>query len=171
MHWIIAAFFVPVPLFHVWLHALLPAWRRAPVLIYVFFVAAWAGAAAILPVVDRVSPIAFVPSAGLQLISSVFMLIGLSMVCLSLITLGPVRFFVLSVLKPEGAPATRVTSGIFRFVSHPSYLGILMISFFNFVGSGKLYLAGIFAYFLITLPIVILFEERELAARLSSIRM
>ena len=136
-----------------------------PLLLYVCFVAVWAGATAVLPVVDRISPIVFVPSTGLQQVSLFFMLIGLLMVCLSVITLGPIRFFVLSVLKPEMTLNTRVTSGIFRFISHPSYLGILMIAFFNFVGSGRLYLAGIFAYFLITLPIVILFEERELAGR------
>ncbi len=85
---------------------------------------------------------------------------------LSLFTLGPKRFFVWAVLRPQEVMQKYIASGIFKFIPHPSYTGILLILFGIFILSGRTYLAGAFIFAVSFFPTAIYFEEKELHERL-----
>ena len=162
---IIAALVLPVPFFHLWLHALLPFWRRSPLALYVFGLALWIGAFKFLPAIALFSPAAFEPTPAIRYLGTALMIIGFLFAAWSLATLGPVRFFVWAVLRPLAAPRVRVSRGPFSFVPHPAYLGYVVVALGNLLHSGRLYLAGVLAILLFLTPLVIWLEEHELEER------
>jgi len=165
MHWIIAAIIAPVPLFHLWLHALLPFWRKRPLLIYFVALCAWIAIFAYFSWLSPRSEYLFVPSQNYELGGYALMAIGACAVLSSVFTLGPKRFFVWAVLKPDSAPHTRLTKGIFHFIPHPAYIGHLIISIGNFLSRGQFYLLYLIILLAILFPIVIVLEEEELRKR------
>lgn len=167
-HEIIAAIILPVPVFHLWLHALLPTWRKHPFVLYLFGLALWVGAFYLIPVLDGISPQAFNPTNTSTIIGAGLIVVGFLAALWSLLTLGPIRFFVWAALRPSPALAVRIISGPFRFLPHPAYLGYVVVALGNLLWTGKLYLAGILTFLIILTPLVIWFEEHELAARIKS---
>lgn len=165
---IIAAIILPIPFFHLWLHALLPLWRRRPFGLYLFGLALWIAAFKLTPILDLASPIAFMPGDGWRTFGTILVIIGFAFAAWSLLTLGPLRFFVWAVLRPGAASKIRITSGPFSFLAHPAYIGYLIVAVGNLISSGKLYLVGIFALLMLLTPVVIWLEEHELGERLET---
>lgn len=165
MSWVIAALLLPIPLFHLWFHALLSWWRRKPELLYLFGLLLWLAALWITPVIDRISPAAFMPTEEGRLLGKLLMIAGLLLPLGSLLTLGPRRFLVWEALRPQPGPAARLKLGFFRFFPHPAYLGYLVIALGNFLSSGKLYLVSVLILLLFFLPVVIWLEEEEMKKR------
>ncbi|MBI4994590.1 hypothetical protein HZC21_03015 [Candidatus Peregrinibacteria bacterium] len=166
MSWIIAAIIVPIPFFHFWLHALLSFWKKKPFAFYAFSLFVWIGAFLFFKPIDAVSPIFFAPSDILITTGFVLIAIGTIFFLSSVITLGPKRFFVWAALRPQSISQIRLVSGLFKFIPHPAYIGYLLVALGNCLLSGKLYLALVFIFLFITTPIMIYFEEKELAARI-----
>lgn len=167
-HELIAAIILPVPVFHLWLHALLPMWRKHPFVLYLWGLALWIGAFYLIPVLDGISPQAFRPTDVSTVVGAALIIVGFAAALWSLLTLGPIRFFVWAVLRPSPALAVRIIRGPFRFLPHPAYLGYLAVALGNLLWIGKLYLAGILVFLVILTPLAIWFEEHELAARIKS---
>lgn len=165
MSWIITAIIVPVPFFHLWLHALHSFWKKQPPLFYIFSVFMWIGTFLFFKPVDAISPILFTPSDILIAFGFILMAIGALLVLSSIIALGPKRFFVWAVFHPESVPQVRITRGLFKFIPHPAYIGYLLVALGNCLLSGKLYVALVAIFLFALTPIMIYFEEKELSAR------
>lgn len=166
MSWIITAIIVPVPLFHLWLHALHSFWKKQPFLFYIFSFLMWIGTFLFFKPIDAISPIFFAPSDTFITSGFIVMAIGTLLVLSSIITLGPKRFFVWAVFYPESVQQIRLIRGPFKFIPHPAYIGYLLVALGNFLLSGKLYLALVFIFLFALTPIMIYFEEKELSARI-----
>ncbi|MBI2639139.1 hypothetical protein HYW83_06145 [Candidatus Peregrinibacteria bacterium] len=166
LHWIIAAVIAPIPLFHLWLHALLPFWRKRPLLIYFVSIFVWAAALAYFYWLNLRSEYIFEFNAVWRIILGyLLMAIGTVGIFASIITLGPKRFFVWAVLKPHSVSAARIEKGPFRFIPHPAYIGYLFVAVGSFMSRGQFYLLYLVIYLFILTPIVIYFEEEELRRR------
>ncbi len=165
---IIAALLLPIPVLHLWLHALLPAWRRQPLSFYVFCLLLWAGAFFLVPKIEQVSPIAFVPGAALQNVALAVIGLGVLLMLASLLTLGFRRFFLWGVLHPAEFPVLKPSNFIFILLPHPAYFGYILVAVGNVLTSGKFYTIGILALLLILLPLVIWLEEEELKSRIKN---
>ena len=163
----IAAIMIPIPIAHLWLHALLPFWKKYPRLFYVvagifLFFSLW-----LVPGMARFSPYLFRPTPFHTILGWGAMISGLILILSSFFTLGPKRFLVWAVLRPDSVPPRRIQTGPFQFIPHPAYLGYLLIALGNLLTGGKSYLAGILFYTILTLPLIIWFEEHELKERTS----
>lgn len=165
---IIAALILPIPFFHLWLHGLLPLWRRRPLLLYLFGVALWVGAFTMVPIVEGLSPQAFDPAPWVQSLGGALIIIGFLFAAWSLATLGPTRFFVWAVIRPGIVEKIRIAAGPFRFLPHPAYMGYVTVAFGNLLRYGELYLGGMFVLLFFLTPIVIWLEEHELQERLEA---
>ena len=84
---------------------------------------------------------------------------------LSILALGIKRFFVWAVLVPLSVKQKRISSGLFKTIPHPAYIGEILIIFGVFLASGKAYLAAAFIFIIALFPISIYFEENELNQR------
>lgn len=167
MSWIIAGIVLAVPMIHLWLHALLPWWKKLPLLFYGFAGLLIFGSIFLTSKANEISPKVFTPTEELGLIGTLLIVIGVISVFLSIITLGPKRFFMLVVFYPDLVEQKRVKEGIFKYIPHPAYLGYLVAAIGNLISSGRLYLIGILIWSLILTPIIIKFEEEELSIRTS----
>ena len=67
--------------------------------------------------------------------------------------------------RPETAEQRLVTTGIRSRIRHPIYLGHLCLLLGSAISSGSLANYLLLGWFLVTLPIMLHFEERELIAR------
>ncbi len=162
---LIAALIAPVPLIHLWLHALLPWWRRQPWLFYLWGLILWAGSLKFIPAMDVISPVLFSPGLATVRIGIGLIWLGIVALFASIVTLGATRFFAWAVLDTEAAPKKRVR-GIFSLVPHPAYLGYISIAFGLLLWVGKLYLAILLIYLVVLTPIVIWLEEQEMEERM-----
>ncbi|MEK7516827.1 MAG: methyltransferase [Patescibacteria group bacterium] len=160
----IAGLIAAIPIAHLWLHALLPWWKKRPALFYVWAAAVGAAAIYLFPRIATISPTLFATSPLLRTLGWVLMGAGALLVLGSIATLGPRRFFLWAVL--HGTKTERAATGPFRLIPHPAYLGYATIALGNILSNGALYLAGPLALYLALMPIVIFFEEEELKGRM-----
>lgn len=167
IHEIIAALLLPVPIFHLWLHAMLPFWRKHPMLYYALWFAVWVLIFTQVRTLYTIAPQVFNPSQAIVMLGWILMIFGAASMLSSLITLGPKRFFVWAVLRPQSVQKMRITKGPFRFIPHPGYIGYILIALGNFLSDGKLALLAVLFYLLSFTPIVMYLEEEELKARTS----
>lgn len=158
-------FILPIPIAHLWLHALLSWWRKYPFGFYLFCIALWSGNLILALYVKNLfpnSPFLFnktYPTIGIALIA-----IGLFLVMGSIFSLGIKRFFLWSVLNPRSNPFLKKPK-LFEYFPHPAYLGYLLITIGNFIILGTtIALMGLIS-FLVLIPIVIFIEEEELKKR------
>ncbi|MBI5754942.1 hypothetical protein HZA41_01845 [Candidatus Peregrinibacteria bacterium] len=168
MNWILSALMFPIPLVHLWLHALLPWWKKYPRLFYLCGFPLWAFSFFIFWTMNEDAAIFFAPPEMVTWIGYTLIVLGFFAMGISLVTIGPKRFFVMAVIKPESVKNERFVSGPFHFFPHPAYIGYLAIAFGNFLSSGKNYALGIFLFGMILFPIVIWLEEEELAKRIGA---
>lgn len=162
---IIAAIILPVPFFHLWLHALLPWWKKHLHIFYGLCGLMWIGSFFFVKILDRVSIFAFFPSIDLKRFGYFLMILGAFAVSVAIMTLGAKRFFMWAVLRPESAPRIRIHKSLYNLFPHPAYIGHITIALGNFLSNGKLYLGLISVALFILMPIVIYFEEEELRRR------
>lgn len=165
MSWLIIAFIVPIPIFHLWLHALLDFWKKHPLAYYAICAPFWIASFFLFQSIDQLSPYLFTPSETLVKIGYALMTLGALGAVSSFLTLGPKRFLMWAVLRPFSTPQKIVSSGPFKCVPHPAYLGYLCAALGDFLMSGKLYLAATLIFLLALTPLVIYFENRELTQR------
>lgn len=163
MDWLIAAIIAPVPLFHLWLHALLPQWQRFPWMVYAWGLFLWILSLALFAKLE--SGLFFIPQKDIKWLGWSLIIFGTISIVSSIITLGMKRFFMWAVLKPDSVTQKHITKGILHFVPHPAYFGYLAISLGNFLSIGEWHLLFLFLYLLIFTPIVIRLEEEELHRR------
>ena len=168
MSWIIAGIVLAVPTIHLWLHALLPWWRKQPFLYYGFGGILGLGALFLTSKAEEISPAVLNPTGNLELIGNILIVIGAIAVLSSIVTLGPKRFFMWAVFYPDSVEQRRVKGGIIKYIPHPAYFGYLTAAVGNLLSSGQLYLVGILVWVVILTPIVIKFEEEELTTRARS---
>ena len=168
MTWIIAAIVLWIPILHLWLHALLPWWRKQPYLFFTFGLVMGVGflliarKIAALPSLPVFLPQKLYWYAGWGLIIA-----GATAVMTSIFTLGPRRFFLWAVFYPKSVERLRIQNGIFKILPHPAYFGYLLLAAGNFLLSGKLYTFLILIIGLILIPVVIYLEEKELTERIN----
>lgn len=165
MFWIISAIIVPVPLIHLWLHAMLKFWRKHPFIFYALCISMWIGTFLFFKPVDELSFSFFAPYSNLAMTGFALMSLGVLGIISSIITLGPKRFFMWAVLRPQEVEQIKISSGPFKFIPHPAYIGYLFIALGNFLAGGKFYLALVFIFLFALTPVIIYFEEKELAQR------
>lgn len=165
MFWIISAIITPVPLIHLWLHAMLKFWRKHPFIFYALCISMWIGTFLFFKPVDEISFFLFAPSNNLAMVGFVLISLGVLAVTGSIIALGPKRFFMWAVLRPQEVKQIRISSGLFKFIPHPAYIGYLFVALGNFLAGGKFYLALVFLFLFALTPIIIYFEEKELTQR------
>ncbi|MBI4063626.1 MAG: hypothetical protein HY401_04920 [Elusimicrobia bacterium] len=166
MDYILVSLLAPVPVFHLWLHALLSFWHRRPLLFYFCAAVLWVGAFLGFSYVEAAFMILlFDPPGAVQLAGIFLIIFGTLGIGLSAYALGLRRFAVWAVLKPESAPRLRVASGVFEWCPHPAYLGHIFIMLGCLALTGKFYIALVVAFQLVIMPIVIWLEEEELRKR------
>ncbi|MFA4831040.1 MAG: hypothetical protein WC618_02590, partial [Patescibacteria group bacterium] len=105
---LIAALIFPIPLFHLWLHGLLPFWRRQPVWFYLAGALMLAGSFWFVPKMALISISIIAPSTWLIWAGYFLLFAGGLLVLSSFLTLGPRRFFVWAVLRPDPAKDKRI---------------------------------------------------------------
>lgn len=169
IHWIIAASIAPIPLFHLWLHALLPWWKKHAWLFYLCGLLAWAASFWYFSFFGPRSEYMFEFNPMWRVtVGYVLMGIGAIGILASIFTLGPKRFFVWAVLRPNSAPKIRIIIGPFLLIPHPAYMGEILIAIGNFLVRGQFYLLSLAIFLIVLMPIIIVLEEEELRRRLSS---
>lgn len=162
------AIITPVPVFHFWLHALLPSWRRAPLLFYAWCGVIWAGAFWFFSKIDPLSRTLFDPVLWQTHLGIALVWIGFSAAIFSICSLGLIRFLMWAVLRPDAAPKTRL-GGLYRAIPHPAYLGYIVVALGSLLQTGSLIAAIVLASQIALTPIMIYFEEREMSERLSRV--
>ena len=167
--YIVAALIVPVPIVHLWLHALLGWWHERPILFYGWALLVWIGSFFYLDFLRWDSRLLFYPSDSLRFFGWALMLLGCGAILSSILALGVKRFFLWAVLKPDSVDCLRVRSGPFAFLPHPAYMGQVCIMLGNALSSAQAYAWSAFCFVLIAFPLVIVFEERELKERLNAL--
>src|SRR5262245_11522189 len=101
----------PIPLWHLLLHAFLPAWRRRPGAYYALSGAIWA---LFLPLswgLAERSPLLFDPSDGVTAAGLCASGAAFLVALWSMATLTPRRFFVWAALHPDESAPERVLRG------------------------------------------------------------
>jgi len=83
----------------------------------------------------------------------------------SLITIGPKRFFMYAVLRPEKVKQKRITKWVFKNCPHPAYNGYIFATFGALIYTGNAVVALVFIFLLTTTPIVMWLESNELDER------
>jgi protein-S-isoprenylcysteine O-methyltransferase Ste14 len=158
----------PIPLWHLLLHACLPAWRRSPGAFYALAAALWVCFVPLSWRLAETSPRLFAPgpwtvAAGLSLSGAAFLVFVWSVASLT-----PRRFFVWAVLRPDESLPERIVRGPYRYTAHPTYLAIVVAAASNLLASGQAVLLGAAVALGLLLAAVAVLEQRELAARLGA---
>ena len=157
----------PIPLWHLLLHAFLPAWRLRPRAFYALAAALWVLFVPLAWHLAAVSPRVFVPSpwmarTGFALSGAAFLVF---LWCVA--TLTPRRFFVWAALRPRPGDAQRIVRGPYRYTAHPSYCGIVLTVAAHGLASGQAVLLGAAVVIGLLLVAVAALEQRELSGRRS----
>ena len=163
----LAVAFLPIPLMHLWLHALLPWWRRNVFVFYIFSACLWILTFRIMLRVAAYDVVLWQGGSAARLLGLVFVMAGGVAILWSVTALGPRRFFAYAALTDAPGTASRVSAGPFRFVPHPAYLGYCTILLGLLMRNGTVLSVMIFFYLIALTPLVILHEERELQGRLN----
>lgn len=149
-----------IPVAHLWLHALLPFWRKHPAFFYAFFT--------VIGTFIGFGFFEFTSWQDVRLRSGLpasfaisFATIGLVLLLTSLRILGPRRFFLLGVLKPQVFPQRFVESRILRIFPHPAYVGYMLLVLGLLVATNFWLAFAILLENIALYPLVIKWEEKE----------
>jgi protein-S-isoprenylcysteine O-methyltransferase Ste14 len=161
------AFLGPIPLWHLLLHAFLPAWRLRPRAFYVLAAAVWVLFVPLSWHLAAVSPCVFVPSpwmagTGFALSGAAFLVF---LWCVA--TLTPRRFFAWAALRPGPDDLRRIVRGPYRVAAHPCYCALVLTVASHGLASGQAVLLGAAVVIGVLLAGVAVLEQRELSARRS----
>ncbi|MBI2426575.1 MAG: hypothetical protein HYV34_01895 [Candidatus Kerfeldbacteria bacterium] len=165
LHTAVLIFLLPIPFFHLLLHAFLPFWRRHPLLTYAMGAVLWIAAAVLAALVRDATWQIYSPPSWLAAPSISIGAIGAFLATWSIATIGPRRFLVWAVLKPENTEQKYIPSGPFRFLSHPAYTGYLLVWFALAIGTGYVVFVVSCVLAAMLFPIVVRLENNELHER------
>lgn len=166
MELLIATITLAVPTLHFWLHAMLKWWKKFPISFYLFSGLIFVGSFFIISKIEQFSPQIIQENSNL---GAALIIFGIPLIAISILTLGPKRFFMWAVLRPQKVNQKLIKKGIFHYFPHPAYIGYLLMALGNLLSNGTLHLASIFIFSFVTTPIMIYFEEQELKERLGPI--
>jgi|GEM_PF-1117339 len=159
----------PIPVIHIFLHAFLGGWKKYPLGLYltgaVLWVASYFAAGALQPMDGQL----FMPSAAIIGLAEIIAFLGLLLIIWSFITIGPKRFLLWAVVKPEAVEQKYIKAGPFRLMPHPAYVGYLMAATAAVLATGKVALFIFLVYSFVLLFVVILLENHEMKKRLKDI--
>ncbi len=155
----------PIPIAHLYLHALLSHWRKRPRIFYLFCTALWCGSAIFILHAQNLFPNPLFLFDKIHLIAGIApIMIGLCLIASSIFSLGIRNFFLWSVLNPKKFPPLKKPK-LFKIFPHPAYLGYFLIIIGDFIAMRTPIALISLISFLILIPIVIFMEEGELRNR------
>jgi len=165
--WAAGILYSSIPLFWFVIHPFARRWRQMPRSPYRFLLPFWAGAIGILASATW-------PWHSIQIYSTLWMWLPAILFVVLAVSIyrrigpefGPKNFVGQSELRPEEEAQTLVTSGLYTRMRHPIYFAHLCMFAAWTIGSGLLVnfvLLG--ASVLVTFPLMIWLEERELERR------
>lgn len=165
LYTLFAGIITAIPIFHLWLHALLPFWKKHPYLFYVLVGSVFLISTIISFLLFPPAYYLFVPTFFMELIGWTLMAGGLILVTAAIATIRPERFFVWAVLFPQKVYQKKILKGPYKYIPHPAYIGWIIIAMGTLLAGGLSHLLIPIASMTILIPIVIILEEKELNER------
>lgn len=159
--------FGPIPPAHIFLHLFLRFWRRYPRGWYIFSAIVWAFFSIPARYMVGFSSALFTAPVWLRILCVAASVCALGVVIWSVMTLGPRRFFLLGVLRPDTVAQKYIRNGPYRFLPHPAYAAYATIILAAFFATGESALLLFAVVNFILMMAVIYFERHELSARIS----
>ncbi|MFH1193698.1 MAG: methyltransferase [bacterium] len=158
--------FGPIPVVHILLHSFLKFWQKHPLYFYLYGAALWAAFIPISLFFSKNTSAIFTAPSWLIIIAWLTVFSALFLILWSIKTLGPKKFFLWAVLKPESIKQERIANGPYRFFRHPAYTAYAAIIIATFLATGYTALLSFSATFIALILIVIMLENHELSLRL-----
>lgn len=121
-----------------------------------FFLAKW---------LAGVTDMLFTPPYWLKVICAVTGWSSLFLLFWSIGTLGPKRFFLWAVLRPQSVQQKRIGLGPYKFFHHPAYTAYLTTSFAAFFATGRTVLLAFAAAMFLLMLVVMARENHEMEER------
>lgn len=158
--------FGPIPLFHFLLHGFLPFWKKYPLWAYLVAFIIWT--LMIIPAlkIGAINNLIFIAPFWLVSIGYILIFISIIIIGLAIISLGPKRFFMLAMLRPEAVSQKIIINGLYRLLPHPAYTAYMCIAAAVFLITGQLTSLLFLIYAVILFLTVINLETKELRQRL-----
>ncbi len=108
----------------------------------------------------------FAPPYWLTILCVVTGWSSIFLVLWSIGTLGPKRFFLWAVLRPQSVKQERIGLGPYKYFHHPAYTAYLMAASAAFFGTGRTVLLAFAAVMFLMMLVVTARENHELEERL-----
>lgn len=162
---LIAGVITAIPLVHLWLHALMPFWKKHPISYYVFAGILFLASIGVSFWLLSPAYYLFLPTPFLEIIGWIFIVIGLILVLSAVSTLGWQRFFLLAIFYPGQIKQRRIREGIYEKFPHPAYIGWTIVSIGILIAGGLSHLLIPVISMMVLIPVVIILEEKELDER------
>jgi protein-S-isoprenylcysteine O-methyltransferase Ste14 len=156
----------PIPVVHILLHVFLRTWRKGPIKFYIKAVAVWFLVFFLARWLNGISDVIFTPPYWLQVLCIITCGSSLFLVVWSAGTLGPRRFFLWAVLRPQSVRQEKIGLGPYKYFHHPAYTAYLFAAFAAFFGTGRTVLLAFAAAMFLMMLIVMARENHELEERL-----
>lgn len=156
----------PIPVVHILLHAFLRAWRKRPMRFYITAGAVWILSFFLAKWLAGVTDVIFTPPYWLTILCIITGWSSLFLVLWSVGILGPKRFFLWAVLRPQSVKQEKIDLGPYKFFHHPAYTAYLSAAFAAFFGTGRTVLLMFAAVMFLLMLIVTARENHELEERL-----
>lgn len=156
----------PIPVVHILLHAFLRAWRKRPAMFYLAAGAVWILSFFLARWLAGNTDTIFAPPPWLKIICQVTGASALFLVAWSVKTLGPKRFFLWAVLRPQSVKQEKTVLGPYKYFRHPAYIAYLVTAFAAFFVTGKTVLLFFAIVTLLIMLVVMARENHELEERL-----
>ena len=160
--------FGPIPAVHIFLHIFLRFWRQYPYGWYIFSVLTWVLFIVPAKYAADLSSALFTAPIWLKALCIAASVCAFYVVIWSVMTLGPRRFFLLGVLRPDTVAQKYIRNGPYHFLPHPAYIAYATIILAAFFSTGEAALLIFAAVNFILMTAVICFERNELLARIYS---
>jgi len=158
----------PIPVVHILLHAFLRAWRKHPLRFYLAAAAVWIVSFFLARWLGGMTDTIFTPPYWLKVLCAITGWSSLFLIFWSVGTLGPKRFFLWAVLRPQSVRQERIGLGPYKFFHHPAYTAYLSAAFAAFFATGRTALLVFVAVMFLLMLIVTARENHELEERLGA---
>lgn len=160
----------PIPVVHILLHAFLRQWRKRPIRFYLAASAVWIASFFLARWLAGNTDTLFTPPYWLKVICAITGWSSLFLVLWSVGTLGPKRFFLWAVLRPQSVRQEKIGLGPYKFFHHPAYTAYISAALAAFFGTGRTVLLAFAAVMFLMMLIVMARENHELEERLGAIK-
>ena len=165
--YLLVSLLAPVPIFHFWLHALLPYWRKCPWLFYVWGVVVWMCSFLFFWHIENqfTSSLLEMP-VGWQNIGLILQAVAVISIVYAIYRIGVLNFFVWGALNPKYRnDSKKRTIHWLDAIPHLGYIGYLLFVLGAFLDTGKVYILFVLIFLCVLLPVVMYMEDHELAQR------